>query len=513
MTGEFVLGDDFARVLTETTQALVCVLDHGGRILLFNDACERATGWDRAEVLGQDARSSVIPAEEAEAFDDVLAYIWRTGLSSPQVGHWATKDGRRRLIAWSNRLMPAVDGNGSYLVTTGIELTDSAEEPEGALSGDVEAKLAEVGRLAQEQRALRRVATLVASEATPERVFMAVSEETARVLQVSASAVFRYEGDDTATVVGRHDRDGVGVFAVGDRIFADEKMAIGRARDTGLPARIEDYSVIDTDVARTMEEVGYRSSVAAPVFVSGIAWGAIAIAARDPLPGDSEARLMGFCEIVSLAVASAQAREDLQSSRARLVKTGDEQRRKLERNLHDGAQQRLVSLALTLRLARSKLEKDPASLEPILAGAANELDLALEELRELARGLHPAALTEQGLAPAVRALGDRLPVEVDVDRLDERLPDYLEATAYYICSEALTNVAKHARATRAQVSFHREPGVLRFEITDDGCGGADGRGSGILGLRDRAESAGGTLFVISPPGKGTVVTATLPIGG
>jgi PAS domain S-box-containing protein len=512
MTGEFVLGDDFARVLTETTQALVCVLDSGGRIQLFNDACERTTGYDRAEVLGQDARDFVIPPEEVEAFGDVLAYIWRTGLSSPQVGHWATKDGGRRLIAWSNRLMPALHGKGNYLVTTGIDLTESAEESEGALSGDVEAKLAEVGRLAQEQRALRRVATLVASEATPERVFMAVSEETARVLDVNATAVFRYEGDDTATVVGRLDRDGTGVFGVGDRIFADDNTAIGRARDSGLPARIEDYFAIDTDTARRMREAGYRSTVAAPIWVSGVPWGAIAIAAREELPADSEARLMGFCELASLAVAGAQAREDLQSSRARLVKTGDEQRRKLERNLHDGAQQRLVSLALTLRLARSKLESDPDSLEPILAGAANELDLALEELRELARGLHPAALTEQGLAPAVRALGDRLPVNVVVDSLEERLPDYLEATAYYICSEALTNVAKHAHATRAEVSFHREPGVLRFEITDDGRGGADGRGSGILGLRDRAESAGGTLFVISPPGRGTVVTATLPIG-
>jgi PAS domain S-box-containing protein len=511
MSTGFVLGDDFARVLTETTQALVCVLDSGGRILLFNDACERSTGYGRDEVLGHDAREFVIPPEEAEAFGDVLAYIWRTGLASPQVGHWATKDGGRRLIAWSNRLMPAVDGDGRFLVTTGIDLTESAEESEGALIGDVEAKLAEVGRLAQEQRALRRVATLVASEATPERVFAAVSEETSRVLEVNASAVFRYEGDDTATVVGRHDRDTVGIFAVGDRILADDNTAIGRARDTGLPARIQDYFAIDTDVARTMREVGYRSTVAAPIFVAGIPWGAIAIAAREALPDDREARLMGFCELVSLAVASAQAREDLQSSRARLVKTGDEQRRKLERNLHDGAQQRLVSLALTLRLARAKLQSDPGALEPILAGAAQELDLALEELRELARGLHPAALTEQGLAPAVRALGERLAVDVEVDSLDERLPDYLEATAYYICSEALTNVAKHARATCANVTFHREPGVLRFEITDDGRGGADGRGSGILGLRDRAESAGGTLFVISPPGKGTVVTATLPL--
>jgi PAS domain S-box-containing protein len=512
MSTDFVLGDEFARVLTETTQALVCVLDAEGSILLFNDSCERATGFRREEVLGRDARDFVIPPEEAEAFGDVLAYIWRTGLSSPQVGHWVTKDGARRLLAWSNKLMQTADGSNSYLVTTGIDLTEPAAQPEGALVGDVEAKLAEIGRLAQEQRALRRVATLVASEATPERVFAAVSEESARVLEVDGSAVFRYEGDDTATVVGRHDRDDVGVFKVGDRILADDNTAIGRARDTGLPARIDDYFALDTDVAKLMIAVGYRSTVAAPIFVGGVPWGAVGIAAVDDLPTDSEARLMGFCELASLAVASAQAREDLQSSRARIVKAGDEQRRKLERNLHDGAQQRLVSLALTIRLARAKLPADPDTLEPILAGAAAELDMALEELRELARGLHPAALTEQGLGPALEALGERLPVEVKVDALDERLSDHVEATAYYICSEALTNVAKHAEASCAHVTFEKEGGIVRFEITDDGRGGADPRdGSGILGLRDRAEASGGTLFVISPPGKGTVVTGTLPL--
>jgi PAS domain S-box-containing protein len=512
VSSEFVLGDDFARTLTDTTQALVCVLDASGRILLFNESCERSTGYSRDEVLGRDARDFVIPKEEGEAFGEVLAYIWRTGLSSPQVGHWATKDGGRRLIAWSNRLIPAADSETRYLVTTGIDLTNSAAQAESALTGDVEAKLAEVGRLAQEQRALRRVATLVASEATPERVFSAVSDETARVLEVSATAVFRYEGDDTATVVGRHDRDNSGIFLVGSRIFADDNTAIGRARDSRLPARINDYFAIDTEVAQAMRKTGYRSTVAAPIFVAGVPWGALAIAAGETLPADSEARLMGFCELVSLAVASAQAREDLQSSRARIVKAGDDQRRILERNLHDGAQQRLVSLALTLRLARAKLDKDPDALAPLLRGAAEELDLALEELRELARGLHPAALTEQGLSSALRALGQRLTVKVTVEELDERLPDHVEATAYYIGSEALTNVAKHARATEARVTFAREGDVLRFEIIDDGRGGADPRdGSGILGLRDRAEAVGGTLFVISPPGKGTAVTATLPL--
>src|SRR5207247_7559014 len=250
-----------------------------------------------------------------------------TGLSSPQVGHWLTKDGQRKLIAWSNRLMPSENGGPALLATSGIALsaTTPGGADEGALEGGPEAKLAEMGRLAQEQRALRRVATLVASEATPERVFTAVSEETARVLEVNASAVFRYEGDDTATVVGRHDRDGVGVFEIGDRILADDNTAIGRARDSGLPARINNYFELDTEVAKTMRGVGYRSTVAAPIFVAGIPWGAVAIAASETLPDDREARLMGFSELVSLAVASAQAREDLQSSRARIVKAGDEQ--------------------------------------------------------------------------------------------------------------------------------------------------------------------------------------------
>jgi PAS domain S-box-containing protein len=508
---DFILGDEFARVLTETTQALVCVLDRDGRILLFNDACEHATGYKRDEVLGRDARDSVIPREEAEAFGDVLAYVWATGHSSPQVGHWATKDGGRRLIAWSNKPMLGDDSGPLYLVTTGIDLTEHAQDE--ALVGDVESKLAEIGRLAQEQRALRRVATLVASEANPERVFAAVSEESARVLEVNASAVFRFEGDDTATVVGRHDRDGVGVYKVGDRILADEKTAIGRARDTGLPARIEDYFSLSTEVAKTMISVGYRSTVAAPIFVAGVPWGAVAVASSESHPPESESRLAAFCELVSLAVASAQAREDLSSSRARLVKAGDEQRRKLERNLHDGAQQRLVSLALAIRLARAQLASDPEKTARTLEEAAQELDLALAELREIARGLHPGALTDQGLRRALEALTARLPVNVKIDVSDERLPAHIEATAYYIVSETLTNVAKHAEASSAKVLIAREGDVLRFEITDDGRGGADPSGTGILGLRDRAEAAGGTLFVVSPPGKGTVVTATIPIAG
>jgi len=513
-TPDFILGDEFAKVLTETTMSLVCVLDQDARILFFNEACERVTGFSRGEVVGCDARDFVIPPEEAETFKEVLDYIWKTGLSSPQVGHWLTKDGKRKLIAWSNRLMPSENGGPALLVTSGIDLSAPDGGDEGALEGGPEAKLAEVGRLAQEQRALRRVATLVASEASPERVFAAVSEEAARVLEVNASAVFRYEGDDTATIVGRHSRAETAddVFQLGMRLPAGEDTGIGQVLMTGAPARVHDYTERPGEIADNMRRMRYRSSVSAPIVVAGILWGAVGIASAEPLPVDTEARLGAFCELVSLAVASAQARADLSASRARLVKAGDEQRRKLERNLHDGAQQRLVSLALTIRLARRQLEMKPEAVAASLEGAANELDLALEELRELARGLHPAALTEQGLGPALANLAKRLPIEVDLSAPDERLPENIEATAYYIVSEALTNVVKHAQARKAKVDMTLAGEVLKFEITDDGRGGADPfAGSGILGLRDRAEAVGGTLFVISPPGKGTVVTAQLPL--
>jgi PAS domain S-box-containing protein len=512
--GEFVLGESFAAILTETTQSLICVYDREGRIVLFNDACERATGFRREELIGRDARDFVIPAEEREAFSEFLAFVWQTGKPSPQVGHWQTKNGGRRLIAWSNRPMTDADGTPISLVTTGIDLTDRPPRQEDdALSGDPEAKLAEVSRLASEQRALRRVATLVAAEASPERVFTAVSEECARVLQVNSSAVMRYQGDETAVIVGRHNRDSIDAFAVGEVLPRQPSSAVGRVLQTGAPARIDDWGGLAGGIAETMFRVGYRSSAAAPIVVSGTLWGAVAIASEDPLPPDSELRLGAFGELVSLAVASAQARADLMASRARLVEAGDEQRRRLERNLHDGAQQHLVSVALKLRVARARLEADPDVTGRLLDEAARELDTGLEELREIARGLHPAILGEHGLERALDVLAERLPVPVDIQVPSERLPPHLEATVYYIVSEALTNVAKHAQAASARVRLHRDGELLRCEVADDGRGGAEeAAGSGIVGLRDRAEAAGGTLTVISPPGRGTIVTAALPLG-
>jgi len=512
----FEVGESFARILTETTRSLVCVFDRDGRILLFNEACERATGYRRDEVIGRDARDFVIPPEEREAFGEFLTFVWRTGTPSPQVGHWQTKQGRLRLIAWSNHPMPGPGGKPAALVTTGIDLTDRespSRDVRGALSADPGEKLAEIGRLATEQRALRRVATLVASEVSPERVFTAVSEGCARVLEVNASTVVRYESDGTATVLGRHNRDSIDVFRVGERIRADEDSALARVRRTAAPARIDDWGGLEGEIREAMFRTGYRSTAAAPIVVAGALWGAVAIASEDPLPPDSENRLGAFCELASLAVASAQARADLSASRARVVRAGDEQRRRLERNLHDGAQQRLVFVALMLRLARARIGDEAAA--KLLDDASRELDTGLAELRELARGLHPAVLSDHGLLRALEALTSRLPVPVDVDvELEERPPADVEATAYYIAAEALTNVARHAGASEARVTVRRQGDVLRVEVADDGKGGADAAaGTGLLGLRDRAEAAGGTLGIASPPGRGTVILASLPLSG
>jgi PAS domain S-box-containing protein len=506
----------FAAALAETTQSLVCVLDSAARILVFNEACERATGFKRDDVVGRDARDFVIPPEERDAFDSWIAEVWRTKMPSPQVGHWVTRDGGRILVAWSNGPVLDEDGNLLYLVTTGLDITEherTAAEKR-ALEGDLEAKLVELSHLAQEQRGLRRVATLVASEAAPEAVFSAVSKESARVLDASACAVFRFEADGRGTVVGRYTREPVEAFGLGSTINLDETTAIGKVFLHGRPARIEGYEGAPGEAAAAMRRVGYRYAVAAPIVVGGTCWGGVAVtsSSAEELPPHSEARLADFCELVSLAVASAQAREDLRASRARIVQAADDERRRLERNLHDGAQQRLVSLSIALRLAKRKLADDPQGAEQLLEGATAEVDGAVADLRELAQGLHPAVLTELGLRPALEGLAERTPFEVDVTGVpDERLPAPVEAAVYYVVAEALTNATKHAQAERGEVVLARDDHSLAVEVRDDGRGGADPGGSGIVGLRDRVDALGGTLTCVSPPGNGTVVRAVVPL--
>ena len=264
-----------------------------------------------------------------------------------------------------------------------------------------------------------------------------------------------------------------------------------------------------------MLQIGYRSTVAAPIVVAGVLWGAVAIGSEDPLPPESEARLGAFCELVSLAVASAQARADLRASRARIVKAGDEQRRRLERNLHDGAQQRLVSAALMLRVAQTRLDLEPGRRGRAARERGGESSTAGSRSCASSRAGSIRARSPT-MASCARwrcsRTGCRSPVELDVP--EERQPEHIEATAYYIASEALTNVVKHARGDArlrdGRVTTAGACSAWRSSTTARG--GADPEaGTGILGLRDRAEAAGGTLFVISPPGRGTTVTVALPL--
>ena len=265
----------------------------------------------------------------------------------------------------------------------------------------------------------------------------------------------------------------------------------------------------------THAEPDYEARSAAPILVDGRIWGALALATfrREPFPSWAESRLNQFAELVSLAIAAADTHERLLESRRRLVLSADTERRRIERNLHDGAQQRLVSLAITLRLARDNIVFAPKQALSTIDAASEELSQALAELRELARGLHPSILSERGLEPALRSLADRAPVPVDVTiGFAERLPEAVEVAAYFVVAEALTNAAKYAQASAVTVHLSSRDQAVLVSVRDDGIGGADiTAGSGLRGLADRVEALSGRIDIVSGKG-GTCVTAELPIG-
>ena len=368
-------------------------------------------------------------------------------------------------------------------------------------------------RLGEEQAALRRVATLVAADIPPEQVFQNVTEEVCRLLGILSAVLERFEGDGTATVVARYGERVKG-FEVGTAIELREGLASTEVLRTGLPARIESYAEVGGEIGGRVRGMGVASSVAVPIKVAGATWGALVVpfGADEPEPPHAERRLQAFAELVSLGLASAHARDELEASRLRIVQAADAERRRLERNLHDGAQQRLVGLAVALRLAQDRIRTRPEEASDLLRGAAKELSEALTELRELAQGIHPAVLTERGLETALEVLAARAPLPVALDvRLSERLPGPVEAAAYYVAAEALANVVKHAGAGSARVRAQRENGRAIIEVEDDGAGGADPEGSGLFGLRDRVETLEGSMWIESPPGRGTLVHAELPV--
>ena len=370
----------------------------------------------------------------------------------------------------------------------------------------------ELRGFAEEQAALRRVATLVARAAPWEKVFAAVAAEAGRLLSADATLMSRYDPDDAATIVGAWTSTGAVPAPLGTRLSLGGRDLHTLVFQSGRPARIDDYGEASDMAAGIAGKAGVRSAAGVPVSVEGRLWGVIGIASGHELPPDTEARLAGFTELIATAIANAETQAALTASRARIVATTDQTRRRIERDLHDGAQQRLVSLALQLREAQAAL---PAAgeLAQRLEGAVAEVNGVLEELREIARGIHPAVLTEGGLRPALRALARRSAVPVSLDvQVAGRLPEPVEIAAYYAVSEALTNVAKYAHASAAEVEVAVGDGVLRVDVRDDGRGGADfGRGSGLLGLKDRVEALGGSISLQSAAGAGTIMQIAVPL--
>jgi signal transduction histidine kinase len=369
----------------------------------------------------------------------------------------------------------------------------------------------ELRAIADEQAALRRVATLVAEAAPPPAVFAAVAEEVGRLLPAGRTFMARYDADDIVTIVAAWSATGDTV-PVGLRGPMVERSVSMLVRETGRPARIDHYG---EDAGKAALDLGIRSAVAAPITVEGRLWGLMAVTSTGeaPPPPDTEARVANFTELVATAIANAEAHAALTASRARIVATADETRRRIERDLHDGAQQRLVSLGLQLRAAQAavppELDELAAELDRVAAGLAN----ALDELGEFARGIHPAILAESGLGAALRTLARRSAVPVELDmRTRGRLPEPVEVAAYYVASEALTNAAKHANASSVAVDVEVTDRVLRISVRDDGVGGADfAHGSGLVGLKDRVDALGGRISVESPPGAGTSLQVELPL--
>jgi signal transduction histidine kinase len=409
---------------------------------------------------------------------------------------------------------------GPLAPDTGQRMTDFTELVALAVANAqdraaLEANRDELAKLVGEQAALHRVATLVARAVPPEQVFAAVTAEVGRLLSADATLLSRYDQDHAATVVGAWTMTGATPALAGTRLTLGGNDVHTLVLRTGRPARIDDYnraSGMAADIARKLD---IQSASGVPISVAGRLWGVVVIASADRLSAEAEARLADFTELVATAVGNAEGRAELDASRARIVAAADQTRRRIERDLHDGIQQRLISLGLELRLALSAAPATLPEVETEVGRVAEELNAVVADLREIARGIHPAILSDGGLRPALRTLGRRAAVDIEVKvKVDPipRLPEPIEVAAYYVVSEALTNARRHARASVVCVAVQEQGDSLRLSIRDDGVGGADpASGSGLIGLRDRAEALGGSLDVNSPPGAGTLLVVRLPL--
>jgi signal transduction histidine kinase len=518
-------------------EIFAAVTAEAGRVLTADVTCLNRYGSDGTEsVVGIWTRTGTPPVSVGTRVPvggrNVTSLVFQTGRSA-RIDGYADATGAIGDIASEVGVRASVGAPVRVAGELwGVMLAATRSEP---LPADTEARLAgfielaataianaqartELREFAQEQAALRRVATLVARAAPLEEVFAAVIAEAGRLLDADVTGMGRYDPDGTVTILATWSGTGTAVpVPVGTR-FAPGGYNTGTlVFQTGQPARIDDFSEVTGPVAKPARELlGARAAVTVPFRAEGRLWGSVSImSARGPLPAGTEARLARFTELTATAIANAEARAALTASRARIVAAADAARRRIERDLRDAAQERLASLSLKLKAMQAAVPAEASELVQQLETVVAEADDALGQLREIARGLHPSVLTAGGLRPALKALARRsaVPVRLDV-RVEGRLPEPAELAAYYAVSEALTNTAKHARASAAEVEVAVERSVLRVCVRDDGRGGAEpSRGSGLAGLRDRVEAIGGRISLRSPPGAGTAVEIALPLQG
>jgi signal transduction histidine kinase len=475
--------------------------------------------------------SDAFPLGAHWKFEDGMASaeVYRTGRSArSDAQDWSRVDGP---VGETHHRLRIVSAVASPIVVEGRLWGAVAVQSQGPLPPDTEERVEKFtellataianaesrearGRLADEQAALRRVATLVAEGAPPTAVFDAVAAEMEALLDADQVALNRFEPGDEMTVLAHRGLD-VTRTPIGSRVSLEGENVTATVRRNGRSARIEDYEGASGALAELARATGLRSSVAAPIIVDGRRWGIITASwkGEQSPAADTEERMGQFAELLDTAIANADSRDQLTASRARLMTEGDEARRRVVRDLHDGAQQRLVHAIVTLKLAQQALREKNEEAELLVGEALKQTKQGNEELRELAHGILPPVLSSGGLRAGVDAFATRFSLPVQVEVPAERFPAEIEASAYFIVAEALTNVLKHANAKRAEVRVSADDGLLRVEVRDDGVGGADPDGHGLVGLGDRATALGGRLRIESPAGGGTLVAAAIPLRG
>ena len=382
---------------------------------------------------------------------------------------------------------------------------------------EAEAAHAAASALAEQQAALRRVATMVARGVDPSEVYPAAVAELSRGLGIDNVALLHYEEDRALVLLANRDDRGSTKLSIGEQLSLDGDNVAAMILDTGAPARMDCFDGAMGRTADRIRQLGLRSAVGAPIIASGRVWGALVIGSSqaEPMPPETEARIGDFADLVATAISNAETRAELTASRARIVTASDQARRRFELDLHDGAQQHIISLGLALRAVEASIPAEHQQLRNQVSNVIDGVVGVSTELQEISRGIHPAILSKGGIGPAIKTLARRsaFPVELDLN-VDRRMPESVEVAAYYVVAEALTNAAKHAQASHVNVSAVDDDDELRLTINDDGIGGAvAGAGSGLIGLKDRVEALGGRLGISSPAGSGTTLTVVIPLRG